>query len=479
MDLSQNKIPYQPPVPPNSPNYQPSYDGYHDPNEDPSYKFDQKTSTYSKSETADSKGTVNGAFSYIDDVGKRHDVQYQAGSRTGFVVKTPFPDSDPYGGLFYQGPNKPGTQPRGHSAILQNNDGSYQFTASGPDQKRVEVSDAGGRVRGSYTYVDNKGVQRTVHYVAGPNIGYKVIRKGTGPIYSSVYPYTSPEFLQPPSDVPQVSLAPPLLLSTTIAPSLLPDDLFEPANVDFPKTSYTKPDLDFPSLATSKPLSTTTFSTPLSLPPKSYYEPPLSPPKPSLNSFHLGGSLFDSNLDTNLRSTTQRQPPYSFDDIFGSSKPDYGDTGGNDYGSRGSYGGKGSYSEQGSQGGQGPYDSQGSYKGQGSYSGQGSNRGYGGHGSFKAAADRKPNGGVRKPSNAYLYPKPDRGFQEGPSQDYQTGSDDNGYSGTSKNFLGLPPGVSVRAHVQSLDILPYGSKIPPPDEALQRHLFEKQHLRDR
>lgn len=456
MDLSQNKIPYQSPVPPNSPNYQPSYDGYHDPNEDPSYKFGQKTPTYSKSETADSSGTVNGAFSYIDDVGKRHDVQYQAGSRTGFVVKTPFPDSDPFGGLFYRGPNKPGTQPRGHSSILQNNDGSYQFTASGPDQKRVEVSDSGGRVRGSYTYVDNKGVQRTVHYVAGPNIGYKVIRKGTGPIFSSVYPYTTPEFLQPP-DVPQVSLAPPLLPSTTISPSLLPDDLFEPENLDFPKTS--KPNLDFPSLSTSKP-STTTFSPPLSLPPKSYYEPPLSPPKP--NTFHVGGSLFDPTLDTNLGSTTQR--PYSFDDIFGSSKPDFEDTG--DYGNRG-------YSSQGSNSGsrQGSYDNPGSYK---QYN-QGSNRGSYGHGSFKA--NRKP--GVRKPSNAYLYPKPDRGFQEEPSQDYPTGNEDNGYSGTSKNFLGLPPGVSVRAHVQSLDILPYGSKIPPPDEALQRHLFEEQRLRDR
>lgn len=468
MDLSQNKIPYQPPVPPNSPNYQPSYDGYHDPNEDPSYKFGQKTPTYSKSETADSKGTVNGAFSYIDDVGKRHDVQYQAGSRTGFVVKTPFPDSDPFGGLFYRGPNKPGTPPRGHSAILQNNDGSYQFTASGPDQKRVEVSDAGGRVRGSYTYVDNKGVQRSVHYVAGPNIGYKVIRKGTGPIYSSVYPYTSPEFLQPPSDIPQVSLIPPLLPSTTIEPSLLPIDLFEPSNVDFPKSTYTKPDLDFPSLGSSKPLSTTTFSTPVTLPPKSYYEPSLTPPKPSLNSFD-GGSLFDSSLgDANLGSTTQRQPDYSFDDIFGSSKPNYEDTGSNDYGNRGSYGG------QGSRG------SQGSYKGQGSNSGQESNRGsYGGHGSFQTAAGRKPSSGVRKPSNAYLYPKPDRGFQEEPSQDYPTGNDDNGYSGTSKNFLGLPPGVSVRAHVQSLDILPYGSRIPPPDETLQRQLFEEQRLRDR
>lgn len=43
MDLSQNRIPYRPPVSPDSPDYKPSYSGYHDPNEDPSYKFAFRT----------------------------------------------------------------------------------------------------------------------------------------------------------------------------------------------------------------------------------------------------------------------------------------------------------------------------------------------------------------------------------------------------------------------------------------------------
>ncbi|XP_049767345.1 uncharacterized protein LOC126100768 [Schistocerca cancellata] len=34
-------------------------------------------------------------------------------------------------------------------------------------------------------------------------------------------------------------------------------------------------------------------------------------------------------------------------------------------------------------------------------------------------------------------------------------------------FSGFPPGVAVRAHVQSLDILPFGHRLPPPGLALE------------
>ncbi|CAI6343387.1 unnamed protein product [Macrosiphum euphorbiae] len=166
-DLSQVRLPYNPPVPTDSSKYDPAYDRYYDPNEDPSYKFTVRTPTQSKSETADSRGHVEGVYSYLDDVGKRHDVQYEAGAGTGFHVKSPHPDSDTYGGVFYNGPpGKPGGRPRGHSSIVLGKDGSYGFTASGPDQRRSEVSDSNGRVQGSYTYVDDKGVQRTVHLIS-------------------------------------------------------------------------------------------------------------------------------------------------------------------------------------------------------------------------------------------------------------------------------------------------------------------------
>ncbi|XP_065212305.1 uncharacterized protein Cpr73D [Planococcus citri] len=449
MDLSQTKIPYNPPVPPNSPNYQPSYDTYFDPNEDPSYKFNFKTPTYTRGEAADSKGTVNGAFSFVDDVGKRHDVQYEAGSKVGFHVKTPFPDSDPFGGIFYQGPNKPGSPPRGHIAIVRSNDGGYKFTSSGPDQQRTEVSDSANRVRGSYTYIDDKGVQRTVQYIAGPNIGYKVIRKGAGPIYSSVYPYTSPEFINPTLNdnvLPNINTLP----SSTVPPSF-GSDLFEPPANNFDSS---KPDdggsnlfgnsndflgpNDKPNL---NPFSTSTFAPDLPTekpnysyggqqPQKPYYQS-YKPPKPTDDYYNSGGS---NSYQPSYGS--QNLKPFQ-DDLFGDNKPSGGGDGG---------------------GGGGGYDSSGNDGGYGSRPFSGSS-GY---------------GPVRKPSNAYIYPKPDKAFNEEPTRDYSS-ANDNRYSGSSKNFLGLPPGFAVRAHVQSLDILPYGSKIPPPDEALQRHLFEEQH----
>jgi hypothetical protein len=195
MDLSQTKIPYNPPVPPDSPQYNPSYSTYFDPNEDPSYSFSFQTRDYSRSENSDSKGDVNGRYTFVDDVGVRHNVEYEAGSKVGFHVKTPFPDSTPLSpSVFFAGPpaNRKSSKPlRGHTSIQRGKDGSYRFTSAGPDQRRTEISDATGHVKGSYTYIDDKGVQRTTQYIAGPNIGYKVISSKTDDRYP-VYPYPPP-----------------------------------------------------------------------------------------------------------------------------------------------------------------------------------------------------------------------------------------------------------------------------------------------
>ncbi|XKL62126.1 hypothetical protein PGB90_001959 [Kerria lacca] len=439
MDLTQAKIPYQPPVPPNSPDYQPSYDGYHDPNEDPSYKFSLKTPTYTRGETADSKGSVNGAFSYLDDVGKRHDVQYEAGSNTGFVVKTAFPDSDSFNGLFYQGPNKPGTPPRGHSSIVQNKDGSYQFTVSGPDQKRIEISDSIGRVRGSYTYIDDKGVQRTVHYIAGPNIGYKIVRKGSGPIYTSIYPYTNPEFLTPPftdNSITNVNLP-----SSSTIPTTIEGNLFEPL-----KFSILKPEEKSGFLSSddfigsnNKAFSTSTFLPDILTEKPTYYTPSVKPnyyesfkpPKQNVNDFFNTGSNYEPSHSSSQSSTFNSNLKL-YNDLFEDKQSEY-DNSKNNF-EKTSYTNSREYNK------------------------------------YEANLNRKP-------PNRYLYPKPDKNFKDELNTDYSN-SNDNGFSGSSKNLLGLPPGVAVRAHIQSLDILPYGSKIPSPDEALQRHLYEEQR-RDR
>ncbi|XP_017776991.1 PREDICTED: uncharacterized protein LOC108562984 [Nicrophorus vespilloides] len=173
-------------------------DPYFDPNEDPSYNFSFKTRTYSRTEGANRRGDVTGKYTYVDDVGERHNVEYIAGKNTGFHVKTPFPDSNPrsYGPLFFNGRGRP--LPRGRTSIQRGLDGSYRFVSAGPDQRRTETSDASGNVRGSYTYLDDKGVQHSVHYIAGPNIGYRVLKNVKGPHLPTVYPFAGQNIV--PSD---------------------------------------------------------------------------------------------------------------------------------------------------------------------------------------------------------------------------------------------------------------------------------------
>lgn len=52
---------------------------------------------------------------------------------------------------------------------------------SSPDQRRAETTGPDGITRGSYSYLDDKGVQRTVEYIAGAGIGYKVVQSTVGP----------------------------------------------------------------------------------------------------------------------------------------------------------------------------------------------------------------------------------------------------------------------------------------------------------
>lgn len=115
-DLNQNG-----PRPVGSPD-----DPYYDPYEDPSYNFAFRTRTYERKESANRAGEVNGRYSYLDDIGERHNVEYLAGQRTGFHVKTPFPDSNPrsLGPLFFNGRGKP--IPRGRTSIQRGLDGSYR-----------------------------------------------------------------------------------------------------------------------------------------------------------------------------------------------------------------------------------------------------------------------------------------------------------------------------------------------------------------
>lgn len=72
---------------------------------------------------------------------------------------------------------------------------SKRFITAGPDQRRTETSDSAGNVRGSYTYLDDKGVQHSVHYIAGPEIGYRVLKNVKGPHLPTIFPFGRPEII--------------------------------------------------------------------------------------------------------------------------------------------------------------------------------------------------------------------------------------------------------------------------------------------
>ncbi|XP_026739644.1 uncharacterized protein LOC113502321 [Trichoplusia ni] len=176
-------------------------DPYFDPSEDPSYSYKIDTRTYTKNENADSRGDVTGHYSFVDDVGERHEVSYIAGRDTGFHVSSAYPDNPSViGSPFHRVPLARGeTKPRGRTAVQRGRDGSYRFISAGPDQRRTESSDSQGNVRGSYTFLDDKGVQRTVNYIAGPGIGYRIVKNSNDPYIPPYFPTIpspyDPEFI--------------------------------------------------------------------------------------------------------------------------------------------------------------------------------------------------------------------------------------------------------------------------------------------
>ena len=117
----------------------------------------------------------------MDDIGERHTVRYAAGKGTGYEVDSSIPDTASivrYSAPLYKSLNR---RTRGRIAIQRGQGREYKFISSGPDQRRSETSDPDGTVRGSYSYLDDKGVQRTVEYIAGAGIGYRVLKMTTGP----------------------------------------------------------------------------------------------------------------------------------------------------------------------------------------------------------------------------------------------------------------------------------------------------------
>ncbi|XP_045471413.1 uncharacterized protein LOC123678432 isoform X3 [Harmonia axyridis] len=454
-------------------------DPYYDPYEDPSYNFGFKTRTHTREENANRVGDVTGRYSYVDDVGERHNVEYIAGKRTGFHVKTPFPDSNPraYGPLYFRGRGRP--IPRGRTSIQRGLDGSYRFVSAGPDQRRTEVSDSTGHVRGSYTYLDEKGVQHSVHYIAGPETGYRVLKNVKGPHLPTVFPFGRPDIISPDfyddynKDIGDVG------------------DIFgssgSSASGEKPGGSgATKPG---GSLGEGIDVGKDDFD--------KYGGGDSESPKPSGGGFdnYDDYDLFGEGNKPKPGSPTSTSRPVAGDANKGGGYPssttpaptDFGESTTAGYGPTTS--GYGGSSEKPNYGGV----PSGYPSGEGAYPGDSGRPEkplleYGPPGFGKPTSGGKP-GGYRpggydsnevdddfglfgSPSGHGLRPpgKPGFGIQVG-------GGSSNGGScqkcqGTIVTNVGdktftVPPGVSVRAHVQTIDLIPYESKIPSPSDQMR------------
>lgn len=169
-------------VPDNSGDYKGDDSASYNPQEadtgDASYNFNIDTPSYKRIESSDARGNIQGSYSYTNQEGT-HDLQYIAGSGTGFVTKsgslalpnglknqnlvpTTYHQQPTYGG---------GVEAQGPQGAV-NPDGSYSFGFSSNDQSRQESGDANGNVHGSFSYKNAEG-NHDLTYVAGSATGFQ------------------------------------------------------------------------------------------------------------------------------------------------------------------------------------------------------------------------------------------------------------------------------------------------------------------
>lgn len=228
-----------------------------DPYDDPSYSFNYNTPTGQKTEDADSTGRVKGQYSYTDDIGETHSVQYHASKESGFEVTNGVPDSPSNVGFSYP-LYKTDKNARGKISFERGPHGQYKFISAGPDQRRTETTGPDGITRGSYSYLDDQGVQRTVEYIAGPGIGYRVVSSTVGTGTHLLPPTAIPAFTlpSPPTIIPlptpfaptavtisTSSISHPPTTSTTYFDFTSPDFLppTSPGNLDYSEIAGLKP----------------------------------------------------------------------------------------------------------------------------------------------------------------------------------------------------------------------------------------------
>lgn len=330
-----------------------------------------------------------------------------------------------------------------------------------------------GNRRGTYTYLDDKGVQHTVEYIAGPNIGYKVINNKKGTAYNPVLPYFP--------DVPTSGPFSPSFPPTTFRPVISPSTF----GVSGGKGGSGSASAGGPSSFPVKPSEPTRFpvgptgSTPTKFPVGPTVSVPLFPSDDDSPSQNRPEGLPDSSYafpSSSVSSTTPTLPASSspppsippkptsspqkpttlFTPLAGSNhKWDYDGFKNPIY----------------------PHDKDWSKPEPGKKPRPGAGVGFP---FFKPSYEEKEFGffddGLNTAESGR--PRPDCSangtFPSGGPKTHYRGSVRFGgvrRSGDDKEkreeYFEIPPGIAVRAHVQSLDIVPFNKRFASPSEALE------------
>lgn len=264
-----------------------------------------------------------------------------------------------------------------------------------------------GIVRGSYSFLDDKGVQRTVQYEAGAGIGYRVIKTTVGPL----------THVLPPPIVPVLGLRDNLAndLSAPISNQIDDSNLFATP----PSRPFTTPANRPYSTPTTQPFST-------------------SANRPSDSQGYQNNRNPSGGRNPNGRNPGgRRRRPVRPNNNNRRVRPGFAD--GNTQSSNDD-----------------PNNSN---------SILGSNNLPEPQGPIVTTSSSNENFNTEYPESTFNIKK----LSDARDEDWKKDRKDSTViKNVGDDYVGLPPGSAVRAHVQSIDLIPLGERAPSPADALRR-----------
>ncbi|MCL4113267.1 UNVERIFIED_CONTAM: hypothetical protein GTU68_018205, partial [Idotea baltica] len=169
-----------------------------------SYSFSYDTSSHSRSQSGNDDNDVIGDFAFVaEDDGIRREINYEAGSGTGFIAEGVH---IPVGPIV---PGSPSGQPTGRLVRVfsppfvdpladGNSDASYNFGFDSDTYSRSETADEDGNIVGTYTIVEEDGTTITYKFKAGKGIGFETeeVSRFKGPVPAKPTPNSGHKLIE-------------------------------------------------------------------------------------------------------------------------------------------------------------------------------------------------------------------------------------------------------------------------------------------